>query len=178
MDGLLALTNEHGIAPDEIEAVEIGLPETGCKIIGQPQDTKINPESVVDGQFSMPFCAAVVLREGAMGWDDYAKHLKDEDTRALCQKISTVHNAKAEAAYPVNMSGSVKIKTAFGEFSTFVEVPKGEPDNFMTTSEFRAKFDSLCAPYLDDVRRTRLADAILTLEEANAVASVFQLSQP
>ena len=178
MDGLVALTKEHGIATDDIEAVEIGLPETGRKIIGQPLDAKINPESVVDGQFSMPFCAAVVLREGAMAWDDYAKHLTDEDTLALCRKISTVHDAEAEAAYPANMSGSVKIKTATGEFATFVEVPKGEPDNFMSTDEFRAKFDSLCAPYLDDARRTRLADALLTLEDANAVASVFQLSQP
>ena len=178
MDGLVALTKEHGIAPEDIEAVEIGLPETGCKIIGQPLDVKINPDSVVDGQFSMPFCAAVVLREGNMAWDDYAKHLNDEDTRALCRKVSTVHDAKAEAAYPANMSGSVRITTTTGEFDTFVEVPKGEPDNFMTTDEFRAKFDSLCAPYLDEARRTRLADAILTLEDANAVASVFQLSQP
>ena len=178
MDGLVALTKEHGIAPEDIEAVEIGLPETGCKIIGQPLDVKINPDSVVDGQFSMPFCAAVVLREGNMAWDDYAKHLNDEDTRALCRKVSTVHDAEAEAAYPANMSGSVRITTTAGEFATFVEVPKGEPDNFMTTDEFRAKFDSLCAPYLDEARRIRLADAILTLEDANAVASVFQLSQP
>ena len=178
MDGLVALSREHGIAPEDIEAVEIGLPATGRKIIGEPLAAKINPESVVDGQFSMPFCAAVVLREGAMVWDDYAKHLDDADTRALCKKVSTVHDEQAEAAYPANMSGSVKITTAAGEFETFVEVPKGEPGNFMTTDEFRAKFDGLCAPYLDDARRGRLADALLSLEDANAVASVFQLSQP
>lgn len=178
MDGLLALSREHGVETADIEAIEIGLPETGRRIIGEPLAAKINPQSVVDGQFSMPFCAAVALREGAMAWDDYARHLNDEETRALCQKVSTVHDAAAEAAYPANMSGSVKIKTAAGEFSTFVETPKGEPGNFMSADELRAKFDGLCAPYLDDARRTRLADALLALEDANAVVSVFALSQP
>ncbi len=178
MDGLVALSKEHGISADDIDAVEIGLPETGRKIIGEPLAAKINPESVVDGQFSMPFCAAVVLREGAMVWDDYAKHLDDTQTRALCKKIKTVPDAQAEAAFPANMSGAVKIKTGAGEFSTFVEVPKGEPANFMSHAEFRSKFDGLCAPYLDEARRGRLADALLSLEDANSVAAVFALSQP
>ncbi|MEK9721947.1 MAG: MmgE/PrpD family protein [Rhodospirillaceae bacterium] len=178
LDGLAALAKEHGIRPDDIEAVEIGLPETGRKIIGEPLAAKIAPESVVDGQFSMPFCAAVVLREGAMAWDDYAKHLGDAETLALCKKVKTVHDDRAEAAFPANMSGAVKVRTKAGEFETFVEVPRGEPANFMDADEFRAKFDGLCAPYLDEARRGRRADALLHLEEANAVASVFALSQP
>ena len=178
MDGLVALSEEHDIKPDDVEAIEIGLPEMGRKIIGEPLEAKINPECIVDGQFSMPFCAAVVMREGQMGWDDYAKHISDDETLALCRKIKTVPDDQAEAAFPANMSGSVKIKTSSGEFETFVEVPKGEPDNFMSATEFRAKFDGLCAPYLDDARRDRLADALLSLETANNVGDVFALCQP
>jgi len=178
LDGLIALQKEHGIAAADVEAVEIGLPRTGVKIIGEPLDAKVNPESVVDGQFSMPFCAAVVMREGAMAWDDYAKHIEDATTLALCKKVRTVADAKAEAAFPANMSGTVKIKAGDKEVETFVEVPKGEPGNFMSTDEFRAKFDGLCAPYLDEGRRDRLADALLSLEDANSVAAVFALGQP
>jgi len=178
MDGLVALSEVHDIKPDDVEAIEIGLPEMGRKIIGEPLEAKINPECIVDGQFSMPFCAAVVMREGQMGWDDYAKHISDDETLALCRKIKTVPDDQAEAAFPANMSGSVKIKTSSGEFETFVEVPKGEPDNFMSATEFRAKFDGLCAPYLDDARRDRLADALLSLETANNVGDVFALCQP
>ncbi len=178
MDGLVALSEEHDTKPDDVEAIEIGLPEMGRKIIGEPLEAKINPECIVDGQFSMPFCAAVVMREGQMGWDDYAKHISDDETLALCRKIKTVPDDQAEAAFPANMSGSVKIKTSSGEFETFVEVPKGEPDNFMSATEFRAKFDGLCAPYLDDARRDRLADALLSLETANNVGDVFALCQP
>ena len=86
MDALATLKQEHDIRAEDIEAVEIGLPETGWKIVGEPEDDKRNPQSVVDGQFSMPFCAAVVLREGTMLWDHYAKHLKNPDTLALTKK--------------------------------------------------------------------------------------------
>ena len=178
MDGLIALSSEHGIKVEDIEAVEIGLPKTGQKIIGQPSENKVSPVSVVDGQFSMPFCAAVVLREGAMDWDHYAKHLNDPITRDLCKKITTFEDPNVERTYPANMSGSVKIKTGEKCFSAFVEVPKGEPDNFMSKEEFRAKFDSLCAPYLSKPKRERLTDALLALEDANAVTSVFALTQP
>ena len=178
MDGLIELQKAHGFGAEDVEAVEIGLPETGRKIIGEPHAAKINPESIVDGQFSMPFCAAVALREGGMGWDDYAKHIGDAETAALCRKVTTVVDPKAEAAFPANMSGTVRIKTRGGEFETFVEIPKGEHENFMSEAEFRAKFDGLCAPYMDDARRDKLAQALLNLEEANSVAAVFQLTQP
>jgi 2-methylcitrate dehydratase PrpD len=177
MDGLIALKQQHGIDVDDVEAIEIGLSETGRKIIGEPLAAKINPEGVVDGQFSMPFCAAVALREGGMAWDDYATHLDDATTRSLCQKVKTVPDEQAEAAYPNNMSGTVRIKTKTDTFETFVEVPKGEPENFMSGGELRAKFDGLCAPYLDDLQRDTLADALLSLENANQVGAVFALSQ-
>jgi 2-methylcitrate dehydratase PrpD len=176
IDGLVALMKEHGLSAEEVEEVEIGLPETGWKIIGGPED-KTNPQSVVDGQFSMPFCAAVALREGGLTWDDYKKHLSDEATRALTKKVRAVVDARAEAEFPANMAGLARVKTAKGEFETFVAVPKGEPSNFLADSEFRAKFDGLCAPYLGEQGAHRLADSLLALEQANSVHAVMALAQ-
>ncbi len=176
MDGLIDLQRAHGFTADDIEEVEIGLPETGHKIIGEPAAAKVSPTSVVEGQFSMPFCAAVALREGGLAWDDYAKHIDDDDTAALCKRVETVVDSRAQAAFPANMAAAVRVRTRDGEYRTFVEVPKGEPDNFMSQAEFKSKFDGLCAPYLDDSRRTRLADALLALEDANSVTAICSLS--
>lgn len=176
IDGLIALMKENDIKADEVEEVEIGLPETGWKIIGGPED-KTEPQSVVDGQFSMPFCAAVALREGGLTWDDYKKHLNDEETRSLTRKVNTVIDPRAEAEFPENMSGIARIKTTGGEFETLVVVPKGEPGNFLADAEFRDKFDGLCAPYLGEEKAHHLADTLLALEQANSVAAVIALSQ-
>lgn len=177
MDGLIALKRAHGTLPEDVEEIEIGLPETGWKIIGDPEADKRNPKSVVEGQFSMPFCAAVALREGGMAWDHYAKHIGDEDTLALSRRVRTVVDARAQAEFPENLSGSVRIRTAQGDLETFVAIPKGEPANFLTDEEFRTKFDGLCRPYLGGDGLDRLAEALLSLEQANSVHAVMALSQ-
>ena len=176
LDGLIALQRAHGFSADQVAAVGIGLPETGLKIVGRPAAAKANPKTIVDGQFSMPFCAAVALREGGLAWDDYAKHLADADTLALCRRIETTVDADAEAAFPANMAAAVRVTTKDGDYRIFVAMPKGEPGNFLSEAEFKNKFDGLCAPYLDEARRARLSDALLSLEEANSIAAICALS--
>ena len=167
----------NDITPDEVEAVEVGLPNTGWRIIGENEEFKRNPKGPVDGQFSMPFCGAVVLRQGTMGWDDYEKHLSDIDTKALAQKFSTIIDPWAESEYPTNMSGVVRIKTKRGTFEEKVAVPKGEPENFMTASEFRQKFDDLTVPYMDPDQRDALSGALLGLDDAKAVVEMLELTR-
>jgi 2-methylcitrate dehydratase PrpD len=168
---------ENQITVEEVQAVEVGLPHTGWRIIGENDDFKRAPTGAVDGQFSMPFCGAVVLRQGTMGWDDYAKHLNDNETMALAAKFSTVTDAWAEAEYPANMSGIVRIKTDRGTFEEKIVVPKGEPDNFMTTVEARSKFDDLVSPYLDADQRNALTDALLSLDKASSVGTMLALTR-
>ena len=76
------------------------------------------------------------------------------------------------------MSGVVRIKTTHGSYERFVKIPKGEPENFLTDAELRAKFDTLVAPYLDSDRAASLADGMLNLEQSNNVQSLFALSAP
>ena len=178
LDGILALRQEHGIKPDELEEVMVGLPEPGWKIIGDPEPAKQAPKSVVDGQFSMAFCASIALRTGGFVWDDYARHLHDPATLALCRKIRTRVDAKAQADFPEEMSASVRIATGRGEYETYVRVPKGEPKNFLSAAELRAKFDGLTAPYLAAQSRDELASALLALEQAKDIGSLLRLTRP
>jgi 2-methylcitrate dehydratase PrpD len=178
IDGILALASEHRIKPDEVEEVVVGVPEPGWKLIGDPEPAKQSPKSVVDGQFSMAFCAAVALRKGGFAWDDYAHHLGDSATLALCKLVKTWVDPQAQANFPAEMSGSVKIRTARGTFETYVRVPKGEPANFLTAPELRAKFDTLAGPYLSARRRDELAAAILALEQTKDIGALLHLSRP
>lgn len=178
LDGILALARKHRIKPDEVEEVAVGVPESGWKLIGDPEPAKQSPKSVVDGQFSMAFCAAVALRKGSFAWDDYAHHLADSATLALCKRVKTRVDPRAQVDFPGEMSGSVKIRTARGTFETYVHVPKGEPANFLTAAELRAKFDGLTGPYLSARRRDELAGAILALEQAIDIGALLRLSRP
>jgi len=177
LDGILALARQHGIKAEEVEEVTVGLPEPGWKLIGDPEPAKQAPKSVVDGQFSMAFCAAVALRNGGFAWDDYARHLGDPATLALCKRVRTRVDPKAQADFPAEMAGSVRIKTARGAFETYLRVPKGEPANFLTAGELRAKFDGLTGPYLSARRRDELAGALLALEQVQDISALLRLTR-
>jgi 2-methylcitrate dehydratase PrpD len=178
LDGILALSRQHGIKAEEVEEVEVGLPEPGWKLIGNPEPAKQSPRSVVDGQFSMAFCTAVALRSGGFAWDDYARHLGDPATLALCKRVRTRVDPRAQADFPAEMAGSVRIRTARGAFETYMRVPKGEPANFLSAAELRAKFDGLTGPYLSARRRDDLAGALLALEQMKDVGAVLRLTRP
>ena len=178
MDALIQLKKEHNIDLDEIEEVEVGLAEMGWKIIGNPEEDKHNPKSVVEGQFSMPFCAAVALREGDMVWDDYAKHINDKNTLSLCKKVNVSIDPRVEDMAPDFMSGAVRVKTSTSEYQTMVKIALGEPENFMNEEQFRGKFGGLCSPYIGQDKSAKLADALMHLEEANSIRKIMELSQP
>ncbi|MHA1569840.1 MAG: MmgE/PrpD family protein, partial [Alphaproteobacteria bacterium] len=130
------------------------------------------------GQFSMPFCAAVALRAGGLAWDDYARHLGDAETLALCRRVSTEVDAAAEAEFPANLAGAARITTARGIFEDFVAAPLGEPGNFVSDAQLRAKFDGLAGPYLPPGRADALAEALLAIDTADDVGAVLRLSRP
>jgi 2-methylcitrate dehydratase PrpD len=178
MDALIALRDEHGLDWREIESVEVGLPQTGYNLIGDPPEEKQNPQNYVDGQFSMPFVGAVAVRDGAMGWDSYARHLDDADTLALCRRIRPVVDPVAEAEFPAYMSGVARVRTSAGELEKVVVIAKGEPENFLTDAELRAKFDDLTAPSLDQAARDALANAALGLEALTDTRELMALARP
>ena len=178
LDALIDLRADNDIQSDEINSVRIGLPETGWKIIGDPEEDKHYPKSTVDGQFSMAFCAAVALREGGLAWDDYAKHINDDNTLDLCKRVGTAIDPKTEAEFPKNFSGSVKVMTNRGDFESFVAVPKGEPGNFLSAAELRAKFDGLVGPYLPPARVDELATRLGSVFKENDINEVLALTRP
>ena len=57
---------------------------------------------------------------------------------------------------------------------SFIEVPEGEPKNFMTENEFRNKFNGLCAPYICEDKLEVFSDLLLGFERATLVGSFFQ----
>jgi 2-methylcitrate dehydratase PrpD len=177
IDGLVELKNELGFSSKNLDDIDIGLSETALNIIGYPLQDKQNPKSIVDGQFSMPFCAAVAIEDGGLTWDDYKIHLENKETISLCNRIKVSPDKDAEDCCPEFMSAKVKVVVDGVKYEKFVKIPKGEPDNFMKDSEFISKFKGLTEPYLSSKRINQLTDLMLRMDSVNNVNSIFELSQ-
>ena len=177
IDGIIDLKKELDFSIDDLDDIDIGLSETALNIIGYPLEDKQNPKSIVDGQFSMPFCAAVAAKSGGLKWDYYKDHLNNSDTLALCNKIKVNPDKDAEKCCPEFMSAKVKMVVKGKTYEKFVKIPKGEPENFMKDEEFISKFKGLTEPYLSNERVNQLTDLMLKIDQANNVNSIFEYSQ-
>src|SRR5262249_21317261 len=145
--------------------------------IGQPAEKKADPQNVVDGQFSGPFVISAALATGAMGWDSYAL-LGDTTVRSLLPKVNCEFDPEIEAEFPANMSGKLTIAARGQTYAQKVVVPKGEPGNFLTEAELRAKFAGLADAVLGAERTARLADAVLEVDRAADVGGLMRLASP
>jgi 2-methylcitrate dehydratase PrpD len=177
MDALVDL-HQEGVRSGDVRRIEIGLPRAGYELIADPPERKRTPSCVVDAQFSMPFLAAVALRQGAMGWDDHARHLHDPETLALASRVDCTVDPRAEAEFPAQMSAWVRVHRRADSIERFVRVPRGEPERFPDERQLRAKFDALVAPYLLKPRRDALAAAISRLELCDDLAALLELTRP
>ena len=177
IDAMLALRAEHGLRPEEVEDVTYGTSASGMILVGEPAEKRANPQNVVDGQFSGPFVLASALATGAMGWDSYGG-LFDPTIRALLPKIRVANDADVQAEFPANMSGKVTVRARGQVFEKMVVVPKGEPDNFLTEAELRAKFAGLTDRVLGAERAAKLADAMLAIDTAAEMGALIRLAAP
>ena len=98
--------------------------------------------------------------------------------RALLAKITCELDPEIEAEFPANMSGKVTIAARGQRFVRKVVVPKGEPANFLTEAELRAKFAGLADAVLGAERAARLAYEVLAIDRLAEIASLMRLAAP
>jgi 2-methylcitrate dehydratase PrpD len=176
VDAAIALRAELGLKAEEIEAITMGLPNKGMLLVGAPLAYKQNPQNVVDGQFSGPFVVACGLATGHMGWDSYAL-LSDSTVRSLLPKVTCLEDPEIQALSP-RLAGKLTIRARGQEHVRIVTTPKGEPENFLSEAELRAKFHGLVDAVLGAERSAQLADAVLNLERMADVNGMMRLAAP
>ena len=123
MDGILALREEHGVQPQNVESIRIGLYAVGVN----GHDHK-HCENLLDAQMSAPVGAALAMVEG-----DVAAHmflpesLERPAVRRLIDAAHTYVDEECERIYPGRRSGAVEIGLKDGrKLSARVVDPKGE----------------------------------------------------
>ena len=75
------------------------------------------------------------------------------------------------------MSGLARVRTGRGSFKKFVKIAKGEPEDFPSTGELKAKFEDLGGPYLSPERIETLVQALLSLDEASDIGGLLRLAR-
>ncbi|MDQ6942694.1 MAG: MmgE/PrpD family protein, partial [Candidatus Eremiobacteraeota bacterium] len=126
VDQLAEIVREHRLTPEAIDAVRIGLPAAGMRLVGDPEEAKRHPRSVVDKQFSMYHAAAATILWGSVRWDDYARP-DDPQLARLIARVKVSADPEIEALAP-RMASKVEVDAGGVHERRIAASPRGEPD--------------------------------------------------
>jgi len=166
MTAALALKSEHGIRGEDIAEV---LVEGNEKIVSH-HDIK-EPQEIGMAQYSVPFCMAVAFLRDPTDPDTFSEEaVRDPAIRALTRNVTVavLHDAPADQGKASRVT--VKLKNGRVLLKEMHSYP-GMPEEPLTTTELRKKFDLLTAA-LAPQRADRLFTQLVALEQVENLRAV------
>lgn len=178
IDATLALVGEYNIKAEDVDSVTIYVSKGAMKLLGEPLNTKQNPSTTVDAQFSIPWAVASAIVKGKVGIAEFTPQaIKDKTVLALSNKVTPKLD---ESLNRMGVSPTiVEIKTKDGKvYSKCVDTPYGSPENPMSMDAMAAKLWD-CASYaakpLSQKNVEKLIQLVSQLEAVSDVEEVVRL---
>lgn len=139
IDCAIELTR-RGVAPSDVDNIECNVGEGTVHRLWEPLSEKRNPSTPYSAKFSVPFCIAVAMVDGAAGLGQFTENrISDEAVLALANSVS--YRIDPENEYPANYSGHIRATLKDGTVHE-VEQPhlRGGAREPMEIDELAAKF--------------------------------------
>lgn len=174
IDSLLEMRATHAIAPDDVLQIHVRLREIS------PLQARKDFSTIVQAQFSAPFCLAVAMLNGRAGPGEFtpATIVDPIITRYAIDRVEATFDDELEKRGQAlrTMPSRVTIRLNDGrEFENEAIFPKGHPQNPRTLQETRAKFDELAGAVLTGAQADQLNAAIRNVEKIEDVSALASL---
>ena len=165
IDAVKRLRTERGIQPEQVDRIQLRVNPLVVELTG-----KREPRTGLEGKFSVAFCAAIAMIDGAAGPRQFTDEaVAREDVVALRDRIhpeadERVSHSQAVATAYVRDGSAVTIEVA---------AASGTPENPLSEDELRAKFNDLVEPKLGERQARQLLDAVERLETHDGLAELI-----
>jgi 2-methylcitrate dehydratase PrpD len=172
--GMLQLIDQHGIRADEVEAVEIGfLPGSDTALVSD------NPQTGLEGKFSIEYVAAATLFDGKLTLETFTDPMVQRPPiRKLMTKVKRYRIADSKTYSGVVGYTDVAIATKRGRFTARVEHAPGSPESPMTDADRDEKFLDCAGRVLGAPGARRLLDQLQRFETIPHVSSLILATVP
>ena len=171
-DALLAVVEEHGLAPDDIRTVTAHVHQAAIDVLGPV----VSPSTVHQAKFSMGTVLGLIATYRKAGLAEFQQHFADPAIDTFRGKVTMVLDAEVDREYPRRWIGKVTVRTVDGrQLAARVDEPKGDPGNTLSRAEIVDKAVRLAqftgAATADETRG--IARAIYALPSAPRVAMLL-----
>jgi 2-methylcitrate dehydratase PrpD len=172
LDGIFELIRRYDIRAEEVEAVECGI------FYRLPSMLRYaNPQTGLEGKFSLEFCIALALKERNVSIGKFTNSkVQDPEIQQLTRRVRkevTEEAGKKGTEYPVAIM-TVHMKGG-KSYPIRVEKRKGSPLNPLTAEEVREKFMGCAQLVYSPERSRRILETVTELEKIKDIGELTGL---
>jgi 2-methylcitrate dehydratase PrpD len=177
IDAAMAI-RARGVDPDDIVAMELGVPQQDLPTVGQPIEVKRTPRTGYMAQFSGPYTVVAGLLGGGglgVGLDDFTDELAtDPRRRALMALVDVVADPRCTEIFPYQFPAGLTVRTNDGrELVEEVLTNRGGPERPLSFDELGTKFADNAGRLLPPDEVAALRDRIADLDRIDDVGSIL-----
>jgi 2-methylcitrate dehydratase PrpD len=175
IDGALELRRAHGLRPEQIASVTIGVDRVVPRIL-----IHADPRSGLEAKFSGEFTAAAALVDGRVGIATFSEDkVRDPEVRRLMSRVTMRVDPEIPGDRERHMWTRVSIALTDGRTVSIGprEVP-GHPANPLTRDALRDKFGECAGTVLPADRASALAEMLEDLDGCPDLRSVTAILGP
>jgi 2-methylcitrate dehydratase PrpD len=166
IDGVLKIVNENNLRPEQVEKIKVGVLRAGAHLVAEPIESKVEPQSIVDAQFSMPFGAAVAVVHRKAGLKEFQLSvIQSQSVREVMKRVECIIDPDLERTFPKQWRATAEILTKEGKrYFTTIDYPKGDPENPLSWEELIERFHDLTGRIMTKDRRLKIVDEVRRFE--------------
>jgi aconitate decarboxylase len=178
IDAALELRSEDKVSADQIQHIEIDMPEAGYQHGGWKA---VRPLQPIGAQMSVAYTVAVALLDGAVLIDQFSeKRINADDVWNLIDRTDVHHEASYDKL-PVEDRLTTRVRLTLKDGSTVEKVvahPRGTGDRQLSDADIVNKYRSLTSAVISPARQTAIEDTVLNLDAVKDISDLTALLTP
>jgi 2-methylcitrate dehydratase PrpD len=139
-DCVLELRERHEITPERVRSIRCFISPDQLHIVCEPASVKRAPRTTYEAKFSIYYCLALALIDGAVGIGSFSPdQIQRADVLDLARRVEYVRDPGS--AFPTTFPGRVEIELTDG--TTLAQEyyePRGSRGRLPTDAELETKF--------------------------------------
>ena len=178
IDAILELRGKSSRSASDIQSIRVGVTGPGYQMVCVPEQVRLNPKTIVEAQFSIPYTVAASWIDGPLGMKHFTDEgLKRTDILDLAKRVKPYVDDDIDREWS-RFVPPARVTIQFNDGQTLetrVNYPKGHPNNPMTEAEFTAKTVD-CATYVaKPLPADTAANLAATVGKLESVADISEL---
>jgi 2-methylcitrate dehydratase PrpD len=149
IDALLKVMRQNALNARDIEAVHVGAYSGALRIANKPA-----PHSLIDAQYSIPYCLGLAAAHGADAFLPMTEaHIGDAAAEAFATKVTLGVEPACEARFPAETVVRVTVQARGHSFDSGLTKPKGEASSPISWEDRAGKFQTATRASLPSASR-------------------------